>query len=318
MAIDVLGQDFIGQRYLRNRLNFMVGGYVKTGFIENLLFASRYGAGKTFACRKIMDSLFDRETNQPKRKIEINSASLQNTSAFFDQVIVPYVSNNQKVSIFFDEIDCANPKVHQTLLSVLQYDPDTKKSNVRDARTGVSYDFSFHNLTILASTTDPQRIHPALLNRFRCLEMQEYSQGELCKMLQKYTANIKFLDNIQLEIIKTARKSPRHIALRLVNDINQFCSQKQDNTFSLKDWNEMSHFLRILPHGINENELSLLNHLKEGACTLTNLCGKIGMQPQALRRNVELYLLAEGYLKIDNKRLITQKGMSLLEEIEKW
>lgn len=314
---DVLGPDFIGQGHLRNRINFMVQGYKESQFIENLLFKSRYGAGKTFACRRIMQNL-NGNTNAPKVQIEINSASLQSVGGFFDQIVIPYVASGDKVSLFFDEIDCANPKIHQILLTMLQYDPHTKQSQLRDPRSGANYDISFHNLSVLASTTDAQKIHPALLNRFRCLEMSEYSGDELCKILSKYTNGITFTGDVEQEIIKTSRKSPRHIALRLANDISQYCLQKKKKTFGHADWNNMSHLLRIFPHGISENEFMLLKHLRQNPCTLTTLCGKMCMQPQALRRDVELYLLAEGYMKIETKRMLTTKGTEVLNEIEAW
>lgn len=311
---DYFGNDFIGQKALRKRLNFMVDGQKQTQFIENLLFTSRYGAGKTFACRKIMENLTD-ERGQIKKRIEINSASLQNVSDFFSQIILPHVANGEKASIFLDELDCASPKIHQTLLTILQYDAHTKQSQIRD-NNGVILNFSFKNLSVLASTTDPQKIHPALLSRFRQLEMEEYTNEELCQILFRYTPGITYLDGIEFEIIKTSRKSPRHISLRLANDINQYCSQQNKQKFTPEDWNKLRHLLRILPHGISENEYMLLKILRESPCTLTNLCGKMGMETSALRKRVEAYPIAESYIKIEGKRHITQKGMELLKEID--
>ena len=315
MSLDVLGPNFIGQNHLRRRLNFMVEGHNRTGFLENLLFASRYGAGKTFACRQIMHNLTDGK-GKPKKHIEINSASLQNVQAFFDQIITPHVANGDKVSLFFDEIDAASKRVHQTLLTILQYDPETKQSQM--LHNGNSFNFDFNSLTVLASSTDPQAIHPALLNRFRFLEMQEYSHSELIQILYRYTKKIKFLNDVEKEIILTSRKSPRHIALRLSNDINQYCAQKENDEFNSKDWCTLSRTLRILPHGISENEYMLLKHLRNSPCSLTNLCGKMQMTPQSLRRNVELFLTTEDYMKIEGKRTITQKGINLLDEIISW
>ena len=42
------------------------------------------------------------------------------------------------------------------------------------------------------------------------------------------------------------------------------------------------------------------------------------MTPQSLRRNVELFLTTEDYMKIEGKRTITQKGINLLDEIISW
>lgn len=311
---DYLGSDFIGQQSLRQRISFMINGHKQTGFIESLLFISRFGAGKTTVCRKIMSNLRD-ENNQPKKQIEINSASLQNVDGFFDQIIIPHVATGEKVSLFFDELDCASPKVHNSLLTILQYDAVTKQSQTR--HDGALFDFSFKNLSVLASTTDPQRIHPALLSRFRQMEMDDYTTSELCQILYRYTPNIKYMDNVELQIVAVSRKNPRYISLRLSNDINQYCRQKNKETFDKNDWQELTHLLKILPQGLTTNELMVLKHLKQGACTLTGLCAKMNMPVQTLRRNIELYLLAENYIKIENKRFITEKGSALVDEIEK-
>jgi Holliday junction resolvasome RuvABC ATP-dependent DNA helicase subunit len=74
--------------------------------------------------------------------------------------------------------------------------------------------------------------------------------------------------------------------------------------------------LGIMPYGINNTELQVMRILKDrGACTLQMLSAVTGMSRTALQKDSEVFLLKNGFMRIDGKREITGKGIKALEKI---
>jgi Holliday junction resolvasome RuvABC ATP-dependent DNA helicase subunit len=306
---DCIGTDFIGQTDLRREINFLLDGFKETRFLDNLLFVAQRGDGKTLICRKIGQAL-------NKKFLEINGSSLKSITAFVDQIVVPHVSNNQEVTLFIDEVASVNFKVLDWLLSVLQYDPATKCSVA--THDGITHSFNFKFLTVLTATTNPEKLSAALKSRFRKIEFQPYKKEELTQILLKYSDGVKFAPNIQDYIISVSRESPRHISLRLAEDVKKYLSTKESSkdTFDSSDWYNLRDTLSIKPLGLTPNEVKLLKILKEAPCTATCLTGKFNLDMGTLRREVELYPLSKSLITINQKRQITPKGLEVLGYIE--
>lgn len=303
---DYIGTEFVGQERLRRTINFLIDGYKKSPFLDNILLIAQRGDGKTLLCRKIGEAL-------GKKFIEINGSSLNSIDAFVNRIIIPHVSDNQDVTLFIDEFATVSPKVLEWLLSMLQYDAKTKTSHA--VHDGITHNFDFNHLTFLAATTNPEKLSNALKSRFRQLEFFPYKHDELVKMLCTYTPHINYVDNIHNEIISVSRGSPRSISLRLAEDIKKYINIKNTNKhiFSAEDWMELKHIISIQPLGLTPNEIKLLQILQESPCTVTCLTGKFNMDMATLRKTIELYPLSLGLITINQKREITHRGREIIK-----
>lgn len=308
-----IGDSFIGQTELKQTINFLLDGYSKQEekkFFDNILFVAQRGDGKTLLCRKIGECL-------KKTFIEINGSSLNSITAFVDRIVIPHISNNQDVTLFIDEIAAVHPKVLEWFLSMLQYDSDTKTSFA--IHDGVKHEFNFNHLTVLAATTNPEKLPKALKSRFRELEFAPYKNEELKEILKSHTLHVHFQDDTDTEIVNISRGSPRQISLRLSEDIKKYLySHKKINhhVFDRQDWLNFKNILSIRPFGLKATEEKLLKILSEAPCTVTCLTGKFNMDMGTLRKEIELYPLSLGLITINQKRQITAKGLDVLNTIK--
>lgn len=307
----------VGLEGVKRHLTFLIHSYEHTGFINNLLFVARYGSGKTLICRNIANNLLN-SNNKPKKLIEINCATLRSVTSLMDQIILPHVID-QEVTLFLDEIDFADIKVIHFLHSLLAYDPKTKKSHFSYGGTNYTIKFQY-GLTVLATTTNAEQLPRAIVNRFYRLSISDYKVAELSAMLKKYCPDINFLNGVDKEIIDTCRQNPRHIALRIGNNISNYLIQKKfkHNNFGSGEWNELRRIIGIMPKGVTNDEYKLLKGLVESPLTLTAISSKLNLDPSSVRQDVEHYLLSNSYIRIDGKRYITDKGIGLLGEIQAW
>ena len=83
------------------------------------------------------------------------------------------------------------------------------------------------------------------------------------------------------------------------------------------EWNKMQKKFGILPFGLTNTEVQILRALnKRGACSLQMLSAITGMSRQAIQLEAENNLLRKGFMDIDGKRKITNKGTKILEQIK--
>ena len=126
---------------------------------------------------------------------------------------------------------------------------------------------------------------------------------------------IDFKDNILEEVSETVRGNARS-AIKRALEINAYAEVHNKATFGKKAWDSLCDLLGIMPYGINHTELQVMRILKDrGACTLQMLCAVTGMSRTAIQKDAEIYLLKNGFMRIDGKREITGRGTQALERI---
>ena len=92
--------DIVGQEDVKRKLSFYVDGYQKTSMIPHFMFVAERGCGKTTAAIEIAKHLTI--DGKPKRAKEINCSTLKSVSQFVEQVLMPFVQDND-CTILFDE-----------------------------------------------------------------------------------------------------------------------------------------------------------------------------------------------------------------------
>ena len=175
--------------------------------------------------------------------------------------------------------------------------------------------FEFERQTFLFATTELDKLFPPFKDRLTQLDFEPYSGKELAGIIKKKMEWIDFQDSILDEICETVRGNARS-AIKRALEVSAYAEVNNKSTFGRKDWNSLCGLLGIMPYGINATELQVMRILKErGACTLQMLSAVTGMSRTALQKDAEVFLLKNGFMRIDGKREITGKGTKALERI---
>lgn len=308
---DYLGDSIIGLPRTRSLVNFYINGQRENGIFPPILLSSRRGDGKTHLSRCIGQNLTLPDKKTIRSFVEVNGASLKNVGQFVDNVVNQYVVN-QDTTLFIDEIHCADSSVLNWLLSVIQINNDDHSVA---SFGGTDYTFDYHRFSVIFASTNAEKLSESMRNRLTRIELENYTQNDLIKILRKNSKDIFYFGGVEKEIVETARFSPRTTVKR-AKDIIQYSRQNRTTNFNQDDWQELKKILGIRELGISNKELELLQYLNEtGERSLSCLASKLGIDPTTTRRDVESFLVSNNFIVIDGKRYITAKGKKLLKRI---
>lgn len=307
---DYIGSDFLGQSRLKARLNFYISNQHKNGFLPFTLFQARKGSGKTTAARALARNLINFDKT-PRKALEINGSCIGSVREFVDTFLVPYILGGQEVTLFIDEVAECKPSLLSFLLSILQPNRERRsKINYHN----VDFEFDFYKFNFICATTNSEKLSEAFKSRFaRQVQIEPYTNEDLIKILHRNTQAITFTQDTEHEIVSVCRRSPREVVLLSQNEISSYCEGKNINTFGPAEWVDLATMLDIKPLGLNNQEIELLRFLSDGEQTLTAIAAKLGLCTSTIRKDVELFLLSHGLIKIDGKRQITHKGADILK-----
>ena len=297
-------EGLVGQDTLKSRLNFYSDAKKATGTLPFLLFNGAKGLGKTEFAKAFAKSL-------GKPMIEINCSTIRNAEQFFEQVFIPAILDKD-VTILLDEAHALPKDLEMAFLTIFNIEgAKTKRFEFGES----SLLFEFERQTFLFATTELDKLFPPFKDRLTQLDFEPYSGKELGSIIQKKMDWIDFKDNILDEICQTVRGNARS-AIKRALEVSAYAEVNNTSTFGKKEWKSLCDLLGIMPYGINATELQVMRILKErGACTLQMLSAVTGMSRTALQKDAEVFLLKNGFMRIDGKREITGKGAKALERI---
>lgn len=296
--------DLIGQEQLKKRLKFYTDSKKATGVIPFLMFNGAKGLGKTEFAKQFAKTL-------GKPMIEINCSTIRNGEQFFEQIFIPAILDKD-VTILFDEAHALPNDLVMAFLTIFNVEgAKTKRFEFGEN----SFVFEFERQTFMFATTELDKLFPPFRDRLTILDFEPYSKEELGKIMSKKISWVNFKDDVMTNIASTLRGNARS-AIKRALEIRAYCEVHNQSDFGKNEWNKLSKLLGIMPYGINNTELQVMQILRErGACTLQMISAVTGMSRTAIQRDAEIYLLKEGFMKIDGKRWITDKGVKALEEI---
>tara|TARA_A100001201_G_scaffold6703_1_gene11024 strand:+ start:380 stop:1285 length:906 start_codon:yes stop_codon:yes gene_type:complete len=297
-------KDLIGQEQLKKRLKFYTDSKKATGVIPFLMFNGAKGLGKTEFAKQFAKTL-------GKPMIEINCSTIRNGEQFFEQIFIPAILDKD-VTILFDEAHALPNDLVMAFLTIFNVEgAKTKRFEFGEN----SFVFEFERQTFMFATTELDKLFPPFRDRLTILDFEPYSKEELGKIMSKKISWVNFKDDVMTNIASTLRGNARS-AIKRALEIRAYCEVHNQSDFGKNEWNKLSKLLGIMPYGINNTELQVMQILRErGACTLQMISAVTGMSRTAIQRDAEIYLLKEGFMKIDGKRWITDKGVKALEEI---
>ncbi len=304
--------NIVGQRTVKNQLGFQLEAYRSTSFLAPICMVAKRGAGKTDIMRGMREHLTD-EKKQPKPFVEINGASLKNPSGLVNKAFIPY--QNRAVTYFIDEVHAMHPSVQEFMLSVISPNVERKAKTHFD---GMDLEFDFLLQSFLFATTDPQKLSPAFKSRCRRIDLEPYSDKNIAEVLNRHAARIGvvFRKDVEIEVATVCRNTPRE-AVKILDDIRQFCDVKRRKDFNFIDWTSLRKTLNILPLGLNSSEHQVLRLLgKHGEMSLTHISNSLAMKRGAVQGDIEPFLMEKNLIRIDGKRHITALGLEVLNSID--
>jgi len=298
-------KELIGQKQLKTRLQFYTDSKKATGVIPFLMFNGAKGLGKTEFAKQFATTL-------GKKMIEINCSTIRNGEQFFEQIFIPAIMDKD-ITILFDEAHALPNDLVMAFLTIFNVEgAKTKRFDFGEN----SFVFEFERQTFMFATTELDKLFPPFRDRLTVLDFEPYSTEELGRIMSKKIDWVTFKDDVMTNISSTLRGNARS-AIKRALEVKAYCEVYNQSTFGEKDWAKLCKLIGILPHGITNIELQVMQILRErGACTLQMISAVTGMSRTAIQRDAEVYLLKEGFVKIDGKRTITNKGVKVLEKIQ--
>ncbi len=302
----------IGQEKAKLRLEFFAQGQNATGISPHVLFVAPRGCGKTLIAQTYADQLLN--TNGAKRpSMIINCSSLTKVSSFINDIVIPYLEN-QEITIIFDEASEIPKSISMALLTILN--PTKANKNVYNFGD-LEIVFDFSKVTFLFATTEAHLLFHALADRLERLDLEEYSKDQLSDIVRS-NVDVTITDDAIVEIGKVLRGNARKAA-QIANHISVYTHSIGAKIFDLNAWNDFRFNMGILDSGLSASEVKLLQCLAEKIeTTLTVLSSKMSMTKQAVQQDLESYLQKLSLIEIaPTGRRLTRKGRDYLTSIKK-
>ena len=310
MSKDIF-DGLIGQDNVKKKLSFYLKAFNKTSICPFLNVVGAKGLGKTEFAKSFARNLTN-EDGSKRPFIEINCSTIKNNEAFFEQIFLPVIANNE-VTILLDEAHALPKDLTNAFLTIF----NTESTHVKDFHWEEQvFTFNFKKQTFLFATTESDKLFPPLKDRLTTIDFEPYKYSELGKILHSKIPDVKFEDDALEKLSKTTRGNARNAVMR-AKEIMLFCEAENSPNFTNESYEKFCETLGILPHGITCTEKQILEILEErGSCTLAMLSASTGLSPSSIRADHELYLLRKNFMQIDGKRKITSHGKKLLTSKE--
>ena len=310
---EMLFPEIVGQEQAKKKLAFFHRGYRATNIIPHLMFIAPKGCGKTMLAKAMGKKLNRREDDKPKTFLELNCSTIKNVKQFFNQVVIPHISQKE-CTILFDEASELPKDVTMALLTMLN--PNEANRNEFSFEDYV-VDLDFRNHSFIFATTEAHKIFHALMDRCERIDLEEYTYGHLGTIVGRKMQDVTF-EKGMLEDVASVLRGNARAAQKMAGNLKTYLASKMSKRFTKNDWETVKNELGILPLGVNRIELQILRALKEKKdCSLTHLGAVTGLTTQCIRQDFELFLQKTRLIDIStNGRSLTAKGHKYLKELD--
>ena len=303
--------NLIGQTDVKKKFDFYLDSQNQSQRFPFVLLTGAKGMGKTEFAKEAARSIVSKD-GLARPFLEINCGTIKNAQMFFEQVFAPVIQNNE-VTVLLDECHALPKDLMTVLLSAFNTEKTERKQI--SWKDGL-YEFNFKLQSFMLATTEQDRLFGPLKDRLLSIDFQAYSVAETAEIIKRAFSDISFEGDVLTLVAKTVRGNARS-AIQRAKQIEMYCQTKHKKTFDSADWAILCDKIGINPSGLSNSEIQVLTTLKlRGDCSLSMLSAVTGMSRSALQRDVEIFLLQRGYMKIEGSRKITAEGVKALSAIE--
>ena len=305
--------NIIGQNAAKGKMRFYIEGHSASNMIPHMMLVAPKGCGKTTMAEAFGRNLIQKGETKQKPWLSINCSSIKNLEQFFDQIVMPHLMDKD-ITFMLDECHMIPNDVQNALLTVLNPNP----SNTNTFSFGeFEWRVDFKRISFIFATTESQKMASPLTDRCERIDLEEYSNDELAEIV-KLNTKIVFKQNVLDDIATTLRGNARG-AQKMAMNIDIYCKKNVKKVFQKNDWKRLKRDLGIMPLGLHRMEMRVLRTLAEQPHTrLGGLAAKLGMNPQVIRTDFEMFLAKNGLFSVEPLgRQLTKKGQRFLAEYDK-
>ena len=212
--------EMVGQKNVKKKLNFYLKAFEKTGTTPFLSFFGAKGLGKTEFAKLFASKLVNKDgTTRPF--LELNCSTIKNNEAFFEQIFLPIIANNE-ITVLFDEAHALPKDLTMSFLSIFNTTTDTRK----EFSWGESnFVFDFKKQTYLFATTESDKIFPPLKDRLTAIDFEPYNYNQLGRIIERNTHDIEFEESAMELLATTVRGNARN-AVKRAKELQLFCESE--------------------------------------------------------------------------------------------
>lgn len=301
--------DLIGQNKVKSRLNFYARLHGAGYTVPAIMLNAAKGLGKTEFARQFHNTI---KKDDEHKFFEINCGTIRNADDFFEQVFIPNIAG-RNITVLFDECHALPKDLTDVFLSAFNVE-GVKKKQVSFGLNVVTFDFT--KQVYMFATTELHKIFAPLKDRLSIIDFKQYTPEELGEMISSKFEWIKYDNGVLDAVVHTVGGNARS-AIKMAVDIRNWCNVNSTHQVTNQAWNKIKKEFDIMPFGLVNVEVQILRALKKrGSCSLQMLSAITGMSRQAIQLEAENNLLRKGFMEIDGKRKITNKGTKILEQIK--
>jgi Holliday junction resolvasome RuvABC ATP-dependent DNA helicase subunit len=278
--------EYVGQTFAKEKVKSYIIGCKKFGDVYPHTFISApSGMGKT-----LFSTILANQLN--KKIIFTTGGELKAEQIFIDKLV-----ESDGGVIFIDESNRLSKRVGFYILPLMeQFEVEGQ---------------AVKKFTLIFSTThkgDISKDLDALIQRCDQINLEPYSDNEMINIVEQYRKkqypSVQIPDNVKIEIVKSCRNIPRNAK----NLVRAYAYNQ--------DWNTIKRFSGIIKDGLNVLDIQTLQYLESnngaGASSIAN---HLRIKPQTYLYDVEPFLIFKNYIKIENKRVLTNEGIKFLKDL---
>jgi holliday junction DNA helicase RuvB len=162
--------------------------------------------------------------------------------------------------------------------------------------------------TVILATThkgDISKDLDALIQRCDNISLEPYRDNDLLDIVEQYRQkqypSIQIPASVMQDMIKSCRNTPRNAK----NFVRAYAYNP--------DWNKIKQYNNIVKEGLNSTDIKTLQYLQSsGGAGMSAIANYIRVKPQTYLYEIEPYLMFKDFVKIENKRMITDKGKEFI------
>jgi len=297
----------IGQTKAKTRLSFHLEAFEKGASLPFYLFVGAKGFGKNQVAKALAQGI--KSIDNEFSKFMVNCATIKNIKSFKEQIYDTKIKDKKTV-LLLDESHNLPDIVQQLFLSAV--DVSSERKRVIHTEDG-DMEIDTRKNVFIFMTSEPDQLFAPMRDRLEQIVMAPYTQEELAQVVIFQNKKVKICETIVSDIGDHLRGNPRS-AVKMAQAIEKFCLVKSKECFDANDWEAFKAVEGINPHALDSAEIEILRTLNSrGECSLNDLRAVTGLSRNALMNNHEIFLMHKGFMRVNQKRQITEKGRGVLK-----